>query len=235
MFCPQCGKQNPDNASFCGSCGKQMSSAEAGSPTIGAKSPKKNRLPLVVGIVAIVVVVLIVSRFISAGAAPTTAEGLADEFASATQTFFESGCDEDAATTYGYAIIELMHDDIADALMAESGYESEEDFVAAFADSYSSDATASVVSGVTDYVDFEVSIDSSDQLGDDYVEYINETLQDELGVDLVVEDAVTLTVDVMCTFTQDYLTYSAGDTETVDTSTASTAIEIDGRWYLMLL
>ena len=209
-----------------------MSSAAAASPTIGAKSPKKNRLSLVVGIVAIVVVALIVSRFISAGA-PTTAEGLADEFASATQTFFESGCDEDAATTYGYAIIELMHDDIADALMAELGYESEEDFVAVFADSYSSDTAASTISGLIDYVDFEVSIDSSDQLDDDYVEYINETLQDELGVDLVVEDAVTLTVDVMCTFTQDYLTYSVGDTETIDTSTAFTAIEIDGRWYLM--
>ena len=231
MFCPQCGKEIPDNASFCGGCGKQMPTPSFNpAPT---PAPKKNKLPLVVvGVVAVAVVAFILVRFVFAGA-PTTAEGLADELASVTQTFFESDFSEEAAETYGYAMLDLMHDDIIDALLAESDYESEDDLVASLVDyvSFYFYIGSGITSDMMDYVDIEVSVYPSYQFDADNLEYLNEDLQ-ELGIDLVVEDAVTLSMDIVCTFTQDYLTYSVGDIETY-TST-NFAGEIDGRWYLFL-
>ena len=37
MFCPHCGKQNPDNLVFCAFCGKDMTQTSSAQPAVKAK------------------------------------------------------------------------------------------------------------------------------------------------------------------------------------------------------
>ena len=238
MFCPQCGKQNPDNAAFCAGCGKQLPSPKVTTATTTptatrTQSSKKKRLPLIVGVAAVVVVIFVLSRFIFAGGAPTTVDNLASKVSSATQTFYESDFGDESFETYCDAIIDLMNDEMVDAAMAQEGYESRDDLSALFSDYFS--GAMNDMGDIMDYVDIDVSIYAGDQLDADSLDSINETLQDELEVDLTADDAVDLDMDITFTFTQDYLTYSAGDTQTQTAiSTGLIAIEIDGHWYLWI-
>jgi uncharacterized membrane protein YvbJ len=66
MFCPYCGKQNPDDISFCKFCGKALPQRESTqSPIQVTPSPKKASAPKIRlslnAVKAIVTVVLIVA------------------------------------------------------------------------------------------------------------------------------------------------------------------------------
>ncbi len=67
MFCPKCGANNPDNATFCAGCGTPLSAQRQVVPTPVTPKPQKSRrssgLPIVICIIAAVVVVLALAVF----------------------------------------------------------------------------------------------------------------------------------------------------------------------------
>lgn len=44
MFCQKCGKENPDDVKFCGSCGANISAASASSIATGATNPTSEQM-----------------------------------------------------------------------------------------------------------------------------------------------------------------------------------------------
>ncbi|MGZ5435132.1 MAG: zinc-ribbon domain-containing protein [Pyrinomonadaceae bacterium] len=65
MFCPDCGNQNPDTATFCMGCGHKFSSTPTSHTTFAQPAPKKSNtgiyifvIVLVLGLFAIIAIVL---------------------------------------------------------------------------------------------------------------------------------------------------------------------------------
>ena len=116
MFCPNCGTQLPDEAAFCGNCGTRINNQPAPQPyqaqpyqaqptSMGPDqmyppygeqvqpAPKKNRLPLLLGLVGgIVVVALLLVFLLGGGGGSGSPEGVAEKFFTAVLE-----CDEDSA------------------------------------------------------------------------------------------------------------------------------------------
>lgn len=67
MFCPKCGANNPENATFCARCGTPLSAQRQVGPTPVAPKPQNTRrssgLPIVICIIAAVVVVIALAVF----------------------------------------------------------------------------------------------------------------------------------------------------------------------------
>lgn len=58
MFCPRCGKQIDDGSAFCPSCGSELHKSVA-NKSGNASKKKKSKKPLVIGLAAVVLVVVI--------------------------------------------------------------------------------------------------------------------------------------------------------------------------------
>ncbi len=52
MYCPKCGKENPDNAQLCHSCSSVLTSTPAQAPALGVKTSGLAIAALVLGILS---------------------------------------------------------------------------------------------------------------------------------------------------------------------------------------
>lgn len=252
MYCPLCGHENPDGARFCAGCGKELPGTSRSASGPGNAQPasftttapvandaavgshQKAKIPVVavavavVAVVAVVVVLLLGNR----GGA-SSVDDLADDIAAATQQVFDDGMTTSAVLSYGEALVDLMPDEVVDALLDEGGFDDMDELAEYIAENY-----AGVDESVMDAfggMELEIQMYEGDHLDSDYIESVNEQFQDELGLGLEVEDAYSIEGDVTITLTEDVGTGEAGDSYTQSGgSVGVTAIEIGGRWYLWI-
>jgi hypothetical protein len=110
MFCPNCGTQLPDEAAFCGNCGTRINNQPAPQPYQAQPAPmnpdqmyppygeqvqpapKKNRLPLLLGLIGGIVVVALLLVFLLGGSGGGSPEAVAEKFFTAVLE-----CDADSA------------------------------------------------------------------------------------------------------------------------------------------
>ncbi len=257
MFCPMCGHENPDGARFCAGCGKELPASSsrlasgsgyarpagnaqpapssAAAPTANGTAggaQQKAKIPVVAVVVAAVAVVGIVAALLlgnSGGA--SSVDDLADDLAAATQQVFDDGMTTSAVLSYGEALVDLMPDEVVDALLDEGGFEDMDELAEYIAENYAG-ADESVMDAF-DGMELEILMYEGDRLDSDYIDSVNEEFQDDLGLDLEAEDAYSIEGEVTITLTEDVGTGEAGDSYTQSMgSTGFAAIEIDGRWYL---
>lgn len=70
MFCPNCGKEIPDDSTFCQECGlslRTMPGSQGGSSGEGAPPRKRRKLPFIIGGAGVLLVVILVIAFRAGG------------------------------------------------------------------------------------------------------------------------------------------------------------------------
>lgn len=100
MYCPNCGTQLPDEAAFCGNCGTRLNVQPApqetpvtpdqgympyppmgeGMPYAAPEAPKKNKTPMLIGIIAAAVAVVVLLVVLLGGGGSGSPEGVAEKF-----------------------------------------------------------------------------------------------------------------------------------------------------------
>lgn len=124
MFCPACGKKNPDNARFCAACGRAFSH--------GSTTPVKPKASLVgfikvlpfVGVAVVVVAaVLVISNLIGGRG---SAQEIADELTASSQRVFDEGFSDDSVREYAAVFVDAMPPEGLEMLIEEGLVDSRE-------------------------------------------------------------------------------------------------------------
>ena len=240
MFCPTCGKQNPDGAHFCGQCGRDLRGyakqplQTATSVPAGAATPnlgKRSFLILAVAaLVVIGVVIFGITRCVGGGGRGS-AEDLANELTAPYQRIFDDSLSSASVEAFAETVLGAMPPEAVDAMLEESGTDSREEAIEQLGDSLVV-GPASGVESVLDKVDVEIRITVGDTLDDDQIDSLNEDFEDH-DISLEVTDACTLGADMPMTAREDVGTLDAGESTSQEASNSGLiAIEIDGSWYL---
>lgn len=202
MFCGNCGKQNPDNATFCSGCGAKLTPV---SPTPRGRSKRKNKNAMVgmiaVAVVAVAVIVLLVVLF-SGRSAKSTGE-----------KFIKAAFNGD-----GDEIVDLMPDSLfkgyAEEMNTKVG-KIKDQYEESFEDQFDS------LSEMLDDLKFTVKATGTD----DYSERETERIIDYYKeFDVKVKDAKT--VDVKVTIK------SHGDKLELNSPLEVPVIKVGGSWYI---
>lgn len=186
----------------------------------------------VVAVIAVIGIVFAVTNLFGGGG-----HGSAQDIADGVQAFYEplltGDADSDQVESLAGDLLDLMHPEVVDAIMEQSGMDRDEvaeslgDSLGSFASYYSS-----VISDYKDTFSVAVEVGVGDELTEYNIEDINETFSDE-GVDVTVTEGYLLEGSITVTFKEDFMNYSAGDEETEDLGNLGLcAVKIDGSWYL---
>lgn len=238
MFCPRCGAQNSDQARFCGKCGHELqgyaayagpaedASRNAGGPAARGVAVKR-LLPMVVVVAVVVVAVYCVSQLFSGGA-HASAESLSNALEEPTEAVFRDIDSDDASERFGETVLELLPPGVMDAYERQ-GFDRSD----AINTMVSSVSTLQGYSSVFDKLDFEIDYFEGKSLDDDFIDSVNDSLQNDLGLSMDVEAASAISARMTATAREDVGFYSAGESVTQELDASGlVAVEIDGKWYL---
>lgn len=261
MFCPKCGRENPDTAKFCGGCGAEIPqrattpSGAAVRPDAGAQ-PAPGAVPapagsggagavrstfatlskqtkIVLAVAAVVLLGLVAFGITRCVSSPhATADALARSVTGVYERIFTGGYSQDNAERAASDLLDLMPPGALDKAIEMGDYENRRELVEDAAESVSDMYDNMGVTDVLDKVEVKLEITVGEQLDQDDLDDINDVFSDA-DLDIEATDGVDLGMKGTITFLEDYVIYEKG--ETVDQSLESigiSAIKIDGKWYL---
>lgn len=267
MYCPKCGFQLSDDASFCGRCGTDLrgykkpvppatdvrSNAATGNAASQGKgigvqggvtpgevngtgasllagvSPNGRRiLPLIALALCAIVAVAVFGISRCASDPHASAEALADALEAPMERVFSYDDPEDAGEALGASLIDLMPHQVVSAF--EEHGTSREDVAEELGGALGS---LSSFMSVLDAFDVDFDLSEGYALDDDYLDNVNEKLQDDMGLDIEVQDACTISASITVTAREDTAMLEKGESQTQSSdATGLVAIQIDGKWYL---
>ena len=225
MYCGQCGYNNPDDASFCKSCGKPLAKSDT-------QEKRPTRTLKTTGVIAALVVVLIASFFVVKRVWFTdgqpSADRVAQELTKSTNGVVSSGFSESSINSLLSTLVGLMPKEAVSAMLAEEG----------LSDYSQLSEELGVMGGLSGLESYMDSLDINceyyvgDQLPQDELDSINESFKDH-GIELRATEGNTLGLSMNITALKDFQGIGQGETKSQSTeSTGLVAIAIGNRWYL---
>ncbi len=164
---------------------------------------------------------------LSNGEGASSVDDLADDLLAATQQVIDDGATTSAIHSYGEALLDMLPNEVVDALI-DSGFYDDRDEIADYLAEFFWSPGSWSMNGADYLEDMQRYISLyEDSLDSDYVESLNEAFQDDLGLDLEVEEACKIELNVVYNPTEDTPTLG-----TLLFSVDFAGIEIDGRWHL---
>lgn len=228
MFCPVCGKKNPDNARFCAACGRAFSHSSTTSmkpkaPLVGFTKV----LPFVGVAVVVVAAVLVISNLIGGRG---SAQEIADELAVSCQRIFDERFSYDSVRDYSVAVVDAMPPEGLDMLLEEGSIDSREEAIEKVGDDLLDSLSGQ--ESMFDKVDIQMRVVVGDEVDADYLERVNEQFESH-GKSIEVTEGYLLGSEITITAREDVGVLEAGQTTTQEVgNTGNTAIKIGNKWYV---
>ena len=246
MYCGQCGHNNPDDASFCKSCGKPLAKSDT----------QRHGIPRalkIAGVAAALAAVLVVSIFAVKRVWFTdeqpSADKIARELTRATNEEFSSGFSESSINSWLNTFGELVPEEAAGVkrddganlgtmVMVEQNYAEQLFLDEMLEEEWPSDYSQLPIHELSSFKPFVKDLDinfeyyASDQLTRSELDSINGHFE-ENGIELRATEGNTLGISMSITALKDTLGLHKG--ETVSHSVERTrlfAIAVGDRWYL---
>lgn len=237
MFCPVCGRENPNGARFCGQCGRDLSAYKRGlasgtvaPPAVAIGYDHGKRSFLILVSTAVVILAVAVFGLTRCLGGRRSAQALADELTVPYQRLIDEGASDSSVDAYSETMLDAMPPEAIDALIEETGVDGREEAIEQMGSGAA--RTFSQLESIFDKVDFEVRITVGDELDDDYIDGVNEQFDDH-DISLEVVEAYSLGIDMTMTAKEDVGLLEAGQTTTQEMSNSGmTAIRIGDQWYL---
>lgn len=230
MFCPACGKKNPDNARFCAACGRAFSH--------GSTTPVKPKASLVgfikvlpfVGVAVVVVAaVLVISNLIGGRG---SAQEIADELTASSQRVFDEGFSDDSVREYAAVFVDAMPPEGLEMLIEEGLVDSREGAIELVGESLLNSLSGQ--DSVFSKVDIEMKIVVGDEVDADYLDRVNEQFESH-GKSIRATEGYILGGEVTITALEDVGALDVGQTTTQSMgNTGYTAIKIGSEWYVWM-
>lgn len=219
--------QGADTVATRGDFGKARSSA-SGSLLSSISQGGHHNLPRIVIVLCVIIAVAVFGLSHCSADPHASAESLADALEGPMERVFSSEGGEDVGEELGASIIDLMPNQVMGAF--EEHGTSREDLAEEFGDALGSFGS---LASVLDSFDVGIDFREGYSLNDDYLDNVNEKLQDDMGLDLEVQDACVLALSVTVTAREDTDVLKRGESQTQAADASGLiAIQIDGKWYL---
>jgi hypothetical protein len=248
MFCPMCGKENPDGARFCGQCGYDLSGharssqvsssasvsapAPVSGPSFVANSGKRSLLILVVAAVAIVAVVIFGVTQCFGGGGKRSAQDLVDGLTPLYQRVFDDGFSDESVDAFAEAVFDAMPPEAIESVIEEGVVDDREELIDQFGDGFF--AATSGAESVYDKLDVDVQMTIGDEIDDDVIDSLNEEFKDN-DLSLEVTEAYAIGVDMTMTAREDVGTIEAGESTSREIGNMGyMAVKIGNGWYVWM-
>lgn len=230
MFCPACGKKNPDSARFCARCGRAFMHGSTSSVKPKASPAGITKVLPFIGIAAVVVAaVLLVSNVIGGRG---TAQELADELTASSQRVIDESLSDDSVREYAAAFVDAMPPEGLEMLIEEGLVDSRGEAIEQVGEGLLNSLSGQET--VFHKADVEIKIVVGDEVDADYLDRVNEQFESH-GKSIGATEGYILGGEVTITALEDVGVLETGQTATQSLdNTGYTAIKIGNKWYVWM-